>query len=591
MGALPSLKRAWVAGSESQRIERFLAAARAFLALAALVAMWIDPTGPRRYATVAYALLSLYVLEAVGVLAMVRSWNDSSFRFRLTVHAIDVIWPALISVFTSGPDSPFYLFYTFVLLEAAYRWGLQATLATALVATALFISQTFFVSWHINPTLAIFKQPMDANAIMRGVYLLIMGYLLGYLGEEEQQLRNEASSIARVMAKVRAEVGMRGALQAIFDEMFDLFRSRRALLTVRDHNTGRAFVWEARKDGSTHDIEVTASELEGPQVAEGIFDVPGHVWHVARDNKPNATRKYDVFALDEDGRMLEGMVWSPPESLADYQRFHSLIGVRVSYTDEWSGPMLLFDPKLRSSRETAVRFLRTLAVQVGPAIYSVFLTSRLRSRAGAIERARVSRELHDGVIQSMIGLEMEIDVLRRKSASSPSEVAERLGHVQKILRQEVLNLRELMQQMKPVELRPKQLLDFLAITVDKFRRDTGIPSQFVSMLSEVSLQPRVCNELARIVQEALANVRKHSGAGNVVVQLGYQDRLLKLVIDDNGRGFDFSGRLNLVELDVARKGPISIKERIRSIGGDLTIESLPGKGSRLEVFVPQREHG
>jgi signal transduction histidine kinase len=182
-------------------------------------------------------------------------------------------------------------------------------------------------------------------------------------------------------------------------------------------------------------------------------------------------------------------------------------------------------------------------------------------------------------------------VLRRQAENLSEGLRERLGHIQAVLRREVLNLRELMQQMKTVELRPAQLLDFLATTVDKFGRDTGISSRFVSMLSEVSLSSRVCNELARIVQEGLVNVRKHSGARAVLVQMGYQDGRLKLVIDDNGGGFDFSGRVGLADLDKARKGPLVIKERVRAIGGDLVIESLPGQGSRLEISLGQKEHG
>jgi signal transduction histidine kinase len=220
----------------------------------------------------------------------------------------------------------------------------------------------------------------------------------------------------------------------------------------------------------------------------------------------------------------------------------------------------------------------------------VFLMRRLRSRVGAVERARVARELHDGVIQSLIGLEMQVDVLRRQT-SSPEKVAEELSRMQHLLRQEVLNLREVMQQLKPLDLGPRKLLDFLASTVDKFGRDTGIAARFISPLEEVALPPRVATEVARIVQEALANVRKHSNARAVFVRFDSRDGLWRLVIYDDGRGFDFSGRLTHAELDAARQGPLVIKERVRSIGGELSVESGPGKGARLEITFPQRAHG
>ena len=588
MGSFPSLRRQWIAASEPQRVERILAATRALLAVASLFVIWVDPTAPRNYSTIVYALLALFVFESIGVLALVRTQRNSSPKFRLAVHAIDVLWPALIAIFTAGPNSPFYLFYTFVLLEAAYRWGLQATLVTALASTGLFIAQSFFTLSNGLTFPGLLRGSYDLNSfVMRAVYLLIMGYLLGYLGEEEKTLREETMSIAKVMTKARAEVGVRGTLEAVFDEILWLFDTRQAALAVLDHSSGRAYVWDVRQEAPKQKVILSTRELQPQQGEKSVFETPGQVWYARRNRRAGKALKYEVYALDEDGRRLFDVDWVPPDSVLNHKEVGSFLGVQTAYSDEWSSVMLLFRPKIRSTPEAAVRFLRTLSLQVSPAIYTVFLTSRLRARAGALERARVARELHDGVIQSLIGLEMEVDVLRRQPEAPAAAVVDRLGHIQRILRQEVLNLRELMQQMKPIDIRPTQLLDFLVSMVDKFQRDTGISSRFVSTLQEISLPPRVCNQLARIVQEGLVNARKHSGARKVMVQLGQHDGRLRLAIDDDGRGFDFSGRLDLSELDAIRKGPLVIKERVRTIGAELVVESVPGKGSRVEVSLPK----
>ena len=209
------------------------------------------------------------------------------------------------------------------------------------------------------------------------------------------------------------------------------------------------------------------------------------------------------------------------------------------------------------------------------------------TQAKAMDRALVARELHDGAIQSLIGMEVQVDVLRRQAAERAEPMAQELERIRDLLRGEVLNLRELMQQMKPLDLSPQQLLDFLAESVDRFWRETGITASFVSELRQVNLPPRVCQELARIAQEALVNVRKHSGARNVVVRFGAPNGSWKLVIDDDGHGFDFAGRYSQAELDAARKGPVIIKERVRSVGGELTIESATGRGARLEITLPK----
>lgn len=86
-----------------------------------------------------------------------------------------------------------------------------------------------------------------------------------------------------------------------------------------------------------------------------------------------------------------------------------------------------------------------------------------------------------------------------------------------------------------------------------------------------------------IVQEALCNVRKHSGARKVEVRLGSNRDSWQVVIQDDGHGFDFSGRLSQTELRARHKGPRVIQERVHCVNGELAIESYPDRGARLEI--------
>jgi signal transduction histidine kinase len=212
----------------------------------------------------------------------------------------------------------------------------------------------------------------------------------------------------------------------------------------------------------------------------------------------------------------------------------------------------------------------------------------LRLRAGAVERARFARELHDGAVQSLIAVEMQVDVLRRQSGKSES-MEEELGRIQGLLREEVLKLRELMQQMKSLDIDSRRLLSFLTDAVERFQRETGITARFYSDLDELDMPQPVCREVARIVQEGLVNVRKHSGAHQALVRLSAKDGRWKLIIEDDGRGFAFAGRLVHLEEDPEARGPLVIKERVRLIEGELAIESTPGRGSRLEISIPQKQ--
>jgi len=110
-----------------------------------------------------------------------------------------------------------------------------------------------------------------------------------------------------------------------------------------------------------------------------------------------------------------------------------------------------------------------------------------------------------------------------------------------------------MQAMKSFEVDAERLPGFVADTVERFRRKPYL-AEFVSEIEKVDLPQKVCRELARIVQESLVNVRKHSGARHVFVRLAHRAGNVQLTVEDDGRGFPFSGRLSETELAMTGKG-------------------------------------
>jgi len=245
----------------------------------------------------------------------------------------------------------------------------------------------------------------------------------------------------------------------------------------------------------------------------------------------------------------------------------------------------MLDPVRGRSAERDLAVLQRLLRAAAPAVHGAYLLRRLRSRIGGAERARIARELHDGLIQSLIGIEMRLAALRRELPGREATLHE-LDELRALMKSEVVTARELMEQLKPVDVRPRDVLGSLAQKVEHFRNETGIAATFISDLPELTLPQRTAREVSSIVQEALVNVRRHSSARSVVVRVALEDGALKLIVNDDGRGFAFSGRKNGAELDQLSLGPAVIKERVRFIAGELTIESQPGRGARLEICVP-----
>lgn len=573
--------------TESLRIERVIAVARLFLTAIAFVAIDLDPIVPAIYEPVAYVLLIFFAAHSIAALIVLRRRQRTTMAFALTTHTID-LFAATVTLPMAGGNNSFFSFFLFVLAAAAFRWGFRETAATA--ATAIVLVLIYARVVDAFPAISMNGPSEFDRTVVRAAYLAMMGLLLGYLAEEIRLLRAEGAAIVSLLGRIRVDAGLTRALNATSNYLLPLFNASDLLLVMEDHGGRRLFRWTTSSGWSAGPV-VAAGESPSADRLRYLFGVPEQSVAIQRRWFPWLMGSpYIVTALDRMGRIVEGAGWKVPPAFAKAHPFRRLISAPVSLGEDWSGRIFVFDPRLDIRLVALTRFLQLLVQQVGPTVFSVYLLDRLRARAGAIERARVARELHDGVIQSLIGVEMQLEVLRGQEGLKATPSAEELKRLQGVVKNEVLNLRELMQQMRPVEFDPEEFLDYLADMVQRFGRNTGIAAHFSSALKEVQLSPQVCFELARIVQEGLVNVRKHSSAQNVLVRFGVQNGHWALEIDDDGKGFPFEGRFSQADLDARRTGPIVIKERVRAIGGQLAIDSTPGHGARLEVLVPQEVH-
>lgn len=541
----------------------------------------------------AYGLLGLYIAHSAAIMFLLRVPQQSTPGFRLLVHCVDVLLPALLSPYTTGQSNPFFLFFVFVLAAAAYRWGLWETVMTALASLSLLWMESLSfergILRAINDWSGQNRIPQihaDALGIapkrlfMESVYLIVMALLLGYLAERQKKLRAERDIAARMLGQVRMDIGLSGTLSQILSELLRLYGAKSVLIAARESGSHRIVLGKM-------ELRSLPAELEwidpGPSAAEiYLKESLATTWFA---QTPLDAHEVNIIGLDAQGAVLRDVNRAVVRGLIELHAFHTLAAASFSFSHELSGRIFLFEPDFTSGAEEDLVFLQELIRQMAPAIYNLYLLRRLRSRAGAAERARLVRELHDGAVQSLIGVEMQVDVLRRHSPNGDSVTTE-LERIQALLREEVLKLRELMQEMKSTEVDARRLPGYLRDTVQRFQRETGIAAQFIMDGDEIGLTQAVCRELARIAQEALVNVRKHSGAKRVFVQLVQESTQWRLIVEDDGGGFPFSGRIQQAELDSTGRVPGIIRERVRLIQGELTIESNPGRGSRIEIAVP-----
>ncbi len=202
------------------------------------------------------------------------------------------------------------------------------------------------------------------------------------------------------------------------------------------------------------------------------------------------------------------------------------------------------------------------------------------------ERQRIAGDFHDGPLQHFIALQVRLDILGTLLKRDRSAALEDLKELQQIARQQVAEIRSFLRSMKPIEVDASDLVASARRIVEYFQKDTGINARFISTESALNAPQEISHEILQILRESLNNVQKHSKAGRVVVSMEQNGREIELSIDDDGTGFSFSGTFSLDELDLLRLGPQSIKRRVRSLGGELQIDSRPGHGAGLNIRVP-----
>ena len=570
-----------VLSTDERKVEAVLAMARALLAFSLMAAIYLarTATGLGYLAPVVLAAYCMYSVCLILAQRFHRAPNDAA---RVSTHIADIVWAGILTtMFSSTPYSPSVVFLIFPLLAAAMRWGFRATMATAGATILALFVVIFFANAPLPPV-----DPLTAEHRLSvgSVSLLILGFLLGYLGEHEKRLRSDAMTVARVAGQAHKAITPNETVAAVFGELFRTFDPALIQLAIHEIPTGRIHVWESSRAGGQR---IACRDLDFSHRADLLFqDSSHHIIGFKSGKNGNSTVEYKIF--DAAGQAINGIQYNFREDWFP-ERLTSFVSVPVVFGSEWEVRLFVWDPLQSKATPKLLLAVTDLANRVSPTIFAAALQHHLRSRATAEERARVARELHDGIMQSLVALDMKMEVVKKVCARDSLPLLKEITTMQQVLRNEILGLREIIQANRRIEVGPTQLIPFLSETVSKFQRESRITSRFICELEEAPLPAATCYEVARIVQESLTNVRKHSGATTTIIRFAQLKDKWLLVITDDGRGFDFVGRFTSDELDEARKGPAVIKQRVRSISGDLTIESAPNRGTCLEITFPKEE--
>jgi signal transduction histidine kinase len=200
------------------------------------------------------------------------------------------------------------------------------------------------------------------------------------------------------------------------------------------------------------------------------------------------------------------------------------------------------------------------------------------------ERSRIARELHDGIGQVLTAIRFNLDVLVREATIENGQALERVRSMQTIIDETLLEIRRMAFELRPAVLDDFGLAAALRLYVDRFSKQTGIAVSLSCPDNVGRWQQQIEATVFRVMQEALTNVVKHSGASTVQLRLHKAAESLELMIEDDGRGLGTGSRG--FSRGAEGLGFVNMRERVAELHGTFNVESPNGSGTRIAVTIP-----
>lgn len=395
----------------------------------------------------------------------------------------------------------------------------------------------------------------------------------------EEALRVERERVQAT--RLQAESAAREAAEKWYDTLVDISRRISKMDSV---------------DGIlTHIVGQTRDLLDSDTVSIGLLDEAGKQMQLSYH--AIGKRAYDLkppMALENElllEMLQSGQSYRFPEDVeaqkAEWycptvaQRIQAAAAVPLQFDGRLVGGLWVGRFKSLSFTSTDLVGLESMADQTVIALQHAMMAARLQSLAVMEERSRIAREMHDGLAQILGYMGLQVQTLKAlvhqgkqdKALVELEKTRENIKLAQADVRENILSLRTTLTGKAGI-------VSALEEYVSEFGLHTGTSTKVITHIDGTpNLSPLAEVQLVRVVQEALANIRKHAQAENVRVILSEQEGCLSIVISDDGIGFQSPGGRRQFGLQTMR-------ERAEIVGGQLAIKSNPGKGTSVELRLP-----
>jgi signal transduction histidine kinase len=482
-------------------------------------------------------------------------------RNRLLGQFIDLI-AIVVLVYLSNSGQvmlPLLMFY-FVLAEAALLHGAREVLLVAVVGLG------FYGPWVARGNASGFEFSSGSFLL-----LLLAGGGVAYYFSLQRYQKEQGVSTALRQAEGQSEAEMVQAVEMALRQLANWLNCSGAILAIWDEDLDYNVICQ---------YPTRRQESEDPPTR---FE-DSHEWACFQGARLDFYSN-DLSEVDRLGNRVSRDFDLHPYIIQKFEMYNC-VGHGLADGDRVMGRLILFN-SVSEVRRSHWKQLQTFGLYFRGLLRHLLRLKRTEFEAYGFESERIAHDLHDGPLQSMISFEMRLEVIRRLIYRNADAAADELLALQQFSRKLVAEMRTFVHRMRPIETDSSSLMAATRRLVEAFQKESGIAVTFMNgQTGDLPLSPKTSTEVLQVAREALNNINKHAQATHVLFSVEQKNGRLYVSVHDNGRGFRFGGRYSLEELELMRLGPQSIKQRVRAMGGDLSLESQPGQGANVRVSVP-----
>ncbi|MBM1174477.1 sensor histidine kinase [Microvirga arabica] len=541
--------------------ERVVAFARLVLTLFALIASILDPPESSFGARVIFIILAAYLcFAAVSVcLVLVR---PSKYWEQIAAHTIDIACVCLLMHFNQGPNSPFFIFFTFILLSATLRWGWRGAIGTSVLLVLIFLVLILLIGGRSLST----EVDELSRSIVRPAYLVVAGLMLGYVGALQERSRTRLAKLAAWPGPDYSQ-GIPVPIGSALAHAGIILGAQRVLV-----------IWEPVDEPFR---EVAVWSRAGLQYSRESPDRFGSLVAPAL-----ADRSFSVRIQESAPELLPETV-EPLGALIDPD-LRETFSVRCAVTAPFSlpackGRVFLLEAEATDKDDMVLAELVT--TRIGIDLEHYCLRNELEEVAKSKERARLARDLHDGVLQGLAAANIQ---LRLSSDRVEAGVADQLHETRQLLAAEQRRIRAFVEQSRSPASSSLEMV-VLAPEIDKVlkchRQQWKCEASMTVEPSRLQVTAETASNVRHFLAEAISNAVRHGKASSLQVEIKVVCNLLCLTVSDNGLGFhDLHGTYSGEELLAQNLGPRSLRTRAEDMGGTFTLHTSRS-GTRIHVEV------